>query len=775
EAHYVYKYAEAARLAKSYDIAEANYTDLLYIRKKNTFPLTRFWLAQIKQMLGKYTDAIVLYETFIQNQLGNEKVGSYYLNRARREKVACEWSRDEAKPQENVAIQPMGTAVNTPNKEFAAFELGDTLFYSSMNFLKEEEVTNRPYSKVMYSVGGENGKVLEDDVNTTDQHAANLTYNVDRTIKAFTRCDYLTEYSTEIRCQIYLQRKKYNGTWSTPKALPKQIQNPQNNYTHPSIGRHDDDEQDYLYFVSDQAGGKGKLDIWVLPLLTDGSYGTAKNLSSVNTIEDDITPFFHHATQSLYYSTEGRKGFGGFDIFRTLKGKTDWLESENLGSPVNSSLGDISFSLNEAGDKGYFASNRKGSTYLEKRFESCCDDLYRVAFDNKVNLIAQTFDAGLLTQLEGVSVKLSELRQDSSLFLVDQLTNPTSNDFAFTLERGKTYQIVAEKPTYTQSITKLIVPMDAPSTIEKDLYLSPIQLDLQVLVYDLEEETPLFAATVQILEAQEDGTKQMIAEQFNETGNDFFFNLQANRNYTIHAIKEGYEPVQDLSLSTVDVQAAETFLAELYMKRISFADYLPLAIYFDNDYPDVDSKRADTDTDYAETVDDYLSRKEEYQMLFNEPLDEEEAFLTAQRYEQFFEREVKKGYEDLIQFAEALTVFLRAGNEIYLQLKGYASPRAEDRYNYNLSTRRIRSIENFFRSYEGGILMPYIYNGQLSFDPTPYGESTTYFFNDSLEDERNSIYSIGASLERRVEILQASVRVNEENSLDLGKKTMGNR
>ncbi|MEM9888244.1 MAG: hypothetical protein AAF849_20285 [Bacteroidota bacterium] len=762
EVEYIYKYAEAARLAKSYDIAEANYTEVIYLRKKKNYPLARFWLAQIQQMLGKYTDAITTYEEFIKNQLGNEEVGSYYLDKAKREKIACNWSKEEIQPQQNIAIQALGAEVNTPNKEFAAFTLGDTLFYSSTNFYKEEAVTARPYSKIMFSVKGEKGKVLEEDnINITDQHVANLTYNAEQTIKAFTRCEYLTDYSTEIRCKIYIQKKDNKGNWSSPQLLPKYIQQPDKNYTHPSIGRNANDDKDYLYYVSDQEGGLGKLDIWAVKISSDGSYGMPQNLKDINTIENDITPFFHDPSQTLYYSTEGRKGFGSFDIFKAEKGAKKWLKSENLGSPINSSLGDISFSLNKSGSKGYFASNRKGSTYLEKRFESCCDDLYSVEFDNNINLIVQTFDAASMNDLKGAEIEIAELRKDGSTLFLDRLSNPLGNDFSFDVKKGRTYELKAQKNAYTEVTAQLEVPTDAQEIIEKDIYLQPIEIDLQVLVFDLEDGIPLAGAHVQILEEQDNGIKKLIEEQFNEFGNDFVFPLHSNRKYTIRSTKKGYKPLQDITLNTKETSESKTFLAELYMKRITFTDYLPLVIYFDNDYPDVDSRSSTTDTDYAEMIVDYMAKKEEYKLLFTEPIDEEEAFLTAQRYENFFEREVKQGYEDLIDFTQTLVNFLENGNEISLQLKGYASPRAEDKYNFSLSARRIVSVENFFRSYKRGILMPYIQNGQLNFAQSPYGESTTYFLNDLLEDERGSIYSIGASLERRVELIQAEIKIND--------------
>jgi hypothetical protein len=333
--------------------------------------------------------------------------------------------------------------------------------------------------------------------------------------------------------------------------------------------------------------------------------------------------------------------------------------------------------------------------------------------------------------------------------------------------------LVANREGYVEEIVDLRVAEDAPEQIEQPIYLSPIQLDLQVLTYELTSELPLEGTTVQLLELKPDGEYEFLAEQLNETGNDFVFSLESNREYLIRAEKFGYQSLNNFNLSTVGATETETYQANLYLRRISFQDYLPLAIYFDNDFPDADSRSTTTDTDYTDMIDNYLEQKEAYKLLFTEPMNEEESYLTAMRYEEFFEREVKKGYDDLLAFFNTLHDFLQGGHEVKLILKGYASPRAEDRYNYKLSLRRIVNVENFFRSHENGILMPYIESGMLLFEQMPYGETNTYFFNDLLDDERNSIYSIGASLERRVEVLEAEIRMNADDFVLPGTTTKG--
>ncbi|MEZ4980164.1 MAG: hypothetical protein R2769_00965 [Saprospiraceae bacterium] len=98
--------------------------------------------------------------------------------------------------------------------------------------------------------------------------------------------------------------------------------------------------------------------------------------------------------------------------------------------------------------------------------------------------------------------------------------------------------------------------------------------------------------------------------------------------------------------------------------------------------------------------------------------------------------------------------FLNQGNSLEIVLRGFTSPRARSDYNEKLSQRRIVSVRNHFEEYNGGILKPFLDDGRLKILEKPYGESKAKSdVSDKLNDARNSIYGVPASLERRVEII----------------------
>ena len=108
------------------------------------------------------------------------------------------------------------------------------------------------------------------------------------------------------------------------------------------------------------------------------------------------------------------------------------------------------------------------------------------------------------------------------------------------------------------------------------------------------------------------------------------------------------------------------------------------------------------------------------------------------------------------EFAKRLLVYLEAGNTFEMELKGFASPRAGTVYNEILSKRRIDAVLNFFRGYEGEggkQLWKYYEDGALTYSTEPLGETQADpRVADQLDDVKNSIFNLFASLERRVEV-----------------------
>ncbi len=115
-----------------------------------------------------------------------------------------------------------------------------------------------------------------------------------------------------------------------------------------------------MFFVSDRPGGFGGRDIYRIQKLGDGSWSKAQNLGeSVNTKYDEESPFVSIDNKTLYYSSNGDKSMGGFDVFISVRDEQNkWSNGINLGSPMNSCGDDLFYTTTVDGLTGYLTSWR---------------------------------------------------------------------------------------------------------------------------------------------------------------------------------------------------------------------------------------------------------------------------------------------------------------------------------------------------------------------------------------------------------------------------------
>jgi len=183
--------------------------------------------------------------------------------------------------------------------------------------------------------------------------------------------------------------------------------------------------------------------------------------------------------------------------------------------------------------------------------------------------------------------------------------------------------------------------------------------------------------------------------------------------------------------------------------------FLPIALYFHNDEPNPRTWKTTTNIPYSESFKSYYRKRNEYIQEFTAPLAESEKGLYEGEINQFFEEKVAGEFSELLEFSAILLQYLKEGKTFEITLKGYASPRAKSDYNLNLSKRRVACIRNHFRTYRNGVFYQYLNNGQLKIINLPFGETTAATsVSDKIDDKRNSVYSVSAALERRVEILE---------------------
>jgi len=170
----------------------------------------------------------------------------------------------------------------------------------------------------------------------------------------FTACD---RNDGQGRCDIYYST--FDGTRWAPGMNLGQPVNSAYWESQPSIspnGR-------MLFFVSNRPGGFGGMDIWYSILGEDGKWSKPVNPGKIiNTSGDEFSPFIYFNSKTLYFSSNGRESFGGFDIFTTIMSRdSSWTDPVNLGPAVNTPADETGLIIESSGKRAFFSSIREKS------------------------------------------------------------------------------------------------------------------------------------------------------------------------------------------------------------------------------------------------------------------------------------------------------------------------------------------------------------------------------------------------------------------------------
>ena len=166
---------------------------------------------------------------------------------------------------------------------------------------------------------------------------------------------------------------------------------------------------------------------------------------------------------------------------------------------------------------------------------------------------------------------------------------------------------------------------------------------------------------------------------------------------------------------------------------------LPVKIYFHNDEP-----KEKLENDYLNYKDSYVSYfKKQGDYVARDPM-----------LEPFFSDTLKNSFIKLNQAIDFFLSKLEKGKIIKVLVKGYSSPLFDSEYNEKLSRRRIKSVVNYMKQYNGGKLLIYFLEDKITIEEVSFGEKLAPLgVSDSEKNKLKSIYSLGAMQQRRVEIV----------------------
>ncbi len=239
------------------------------------------------------------------------------------------------------------------------------------------------------------------------------------------------------RCDIYTSKKR-GSHWQFPQNLGRPVNTSgwESQAVISANGK-------ALFFASKRPGGKGGSDLWMCRKLSDGRWGKPVNLGdSINTPGNEMSPFLFADGRTLYFSSDGWPGLGGYDLFVARKKSDDtWSKAVNLGYPVNSRANEINLFVALARNKAWISSDRTEGNF----------NIYAFAPTGKMVPEKVLYVEGVVVDSVtgkrlGAKVLLTDLSEGKRVDSV--VSDPVTGRFLLVLPVEKNYAFHIEKQGY---------------------------------------------------------------------------------------------------------------------------------------------------------------------------------------------------------------------------------------------------------------------------------------------------------------------------------------
>lgn len=421
------------------------------------------------------TKAKIAFKAFVNTYSGEDK--DIMRELVESEIQGCDFALKE-KELVNSAINLkfLDKYINTEKTEFSPVAMPDNMLY----FSSTANGAARIYSAQRQGDDKWSKREELKIKNLEKMHAGNPAFTPDGERVYFTQCG-LNE-NMKPQCQLYVMTKEGTG-WSEAVRLPDYINAAGSNTTHPFVTIANDKE--ILYFSSDREDGKGGADLWYCTRTRDSrsavNFTLPKNLGqNINTVGDEITPFYHKDRGELYFSSNGRANVGGFDVFKSKGQRSEWELAENMGFPINSAGDDMYYTVSEDHGGGYLVSNR---LFYPEKTATTDDDIFYFG-ENRIIVTVK----GLITAVDapdqplaGANIKLFELIDGGEELVEDKVLE--DGQYKFVLAPQKKYLVEISKSNYLIASYDVNTNKFSKSeTVVKDVALQPTEEPVEEVV-----------------------------------------------------------------------------------------------------------------------------------------------------------------------------------------------------------------------------------------------------------------------------------------------------
>lgn len=310
------------------------------------------------QFRGDYGKAIDFYNMYSDKGIEKGKVDPIvndYINE-------CNLAIEQGTIKENIIITNLGENINSGQDDYSPVVVKDQklIYFTTRRPVDEDDKVHQSdmkYNENIYigtdgpddwSEAGPAGQELVTDLNEGVLYVDN-----ENTIM------YLYagwSGSGDIMVSYF-----ENGKWTTPETFMDVTSSPSRET---SIVMTPDGEQ--IFFTSDRRKGNfGGRDIYFIRHIKKNKWSSPMNLGpTVNSSGNEEAVWTSVTGDTIWFSSNGHKGYGGYDIYMSVRDETGvFSEALNMGLPFNSQWNDLFYRQSRIDRrKAWFSSNRPGGS-----------------------------------------------------------------------------------------------------------------------------------------------------------------------------------------------------------------------------------------------------------------------------------------------------------------------------------------------------------------------------------------------------------------------------
>lgn len=353
-----YQLAESYRLHNNSAAAMLQYKHYIDFRD-GRFPLAQLWLGHTLLANADPINA----QTAFNNFLKEYKKEDAYSSLARLGIASSVYAIKEQKESPKATVSKTMFTGSADGSNFALEKTNDSIVWFTSS--RHEIVRKEKVYPVRLYTGNEVTGVTR-KLSTAAEQELNMGAS---SLSADGLTLYFTGWKRDDRAKdeyqiYYMERSNITANWGKPVLLSAPVNNKGYQSKQPFIT----EDGQYLFFSSDQPGSIGDFDIWYVKMDGKIPTGSAMNAGvNVNTVREEVSPYYDTHDSTLYFSSDGLVGMGGSDIYKTkgLPAHNQWTGTSNLGHPINSGKNDLYYKKYKGSDTVFFSSDRNSSCCLE--------------------------------------------------------------------------------------------------------------------------------------------------------------------------------------------------------------------------------------------------------------------------------------------------------------------------------------------------------------------------------------------------------------------------